>query len=99
MGGPAPTISPATVVATTASAPAPDSFTFQVATFADRGNADRALASVNGAGIAGARLEDGATAGRAVWRLRVGPVAPADAQGLAARLQGLGFGAPQRLPR
>jgi rare lipoprotein A len=106
---PAPSISPMQATpmasgpaATTASdaplAPEPG-FTFQVATFADRGNADRALASVNRAGIAGARLEDGDSAGRAVWRLRIGPVAPAAAAELAARLQGLGFGAPQRLPQ
>jgi rare lipoprotein A len=100
LGGPAPTTAIATTtVAAAAPAPASGSFTYQVATFADRGNADRALASVSGAGIAGARLEDGAAAGRAVWRLRVGPVAPADAQELAARLQGLGFGTPQRLPQ
>jgi rare lipoprotein A len=73
--------------------------TFQLATFADRGNADRALASVTGAGIAGARLEDGTAAGRAVWRLRVGPVAATAADELAARLRGLGFDAPQRLSR
>ncbi|MGN6111510.1 MAG: SPOR domain-containing protein, partial [Luteimonas sp.] len=76
----------------------PQDATFQLATFADRGNAERALASVNGAGIPGARLEDGFAAGRAVWRLRVGPVAAASADALAARLQGLGFGAPQRVP-
>jgi rare lipoprotein A len=54
---------------------------------------------VRGAGTAGARLEDGDAAGRAVWRLRIGPVAPADAQELATRLQDLGFGVPQRLPQ
>jgi rare lipoprotein A len=79
--------------------PAAPGFTYQVATFADRANADRALASLSSAGIAGARLEDGDAAGRAVWRLRIGPVAPADAQELATRLQGLGFGVPQRLPQ
>ncbi|HEU4991043.1 MAG TPA: septal ring lytic transglycosylase RlpA family protein [Luteimonas sp.] len=89
--------SPAAAVAAAVEAP-PPGITFQVATFADRGNADRALASVNGAGIAGARLEDGVAAGRAVWRLRVGPVAATAAAELAARLQGLGFGAPQRMP-
>jgi rare lipoprotein A len=73
--------------------------TFPLATFGDRGNAERALARVNGAGIAGARLEDGSSAGRAVWRLRVGPVAADAAEELAARLQGLGFGPPQRVPR
>jgi rare lipoprotein A len=83
-----------------ATAPAPVAgFTYQVATFADRANADRALASVSAAGIAGARLEDGDAAGRAVWRLRIGPVAPGDAGPIAARLLGLGFGPPQRLPQ
>jgi rare lipoprotein A len=83
-----------------ATAPAPVAgFTYQVATFADRANADRALASVTAAGIAGARLEDGTSAGRAVWRLRIGPVAPAAAAELTARLLGLGFGPPQRLPQ
>lgn len=82
-----------------AAADASGSLTFQVATFADRANADRALASVNRAGIAGARLEDGASAGRPVWRLRIGPVAPAAAAELAARLQGLGFGPLQRVPQ
>lgn len=78
--------------------PASAGLTYQVATFADRGNADRALARVNGAGIAGARLEDGSSAGRAVWRLRIGPVAPDALAELAARLLGLGFGPPQRVP-
>jgi rare lipoprotein A len=78
---------------------APEGPTFQVATFADRGNAERALARVNGAGIAGARLEAAASAGRAVWRLRVGPIAPDAVAELAARMQGLGFGPPQRVPR
>jgi rare lipoprotein A len=78
---------------------ASEGLTFQVATFADRTNAERALASVNGAGIAGARLEDGTSAGRAVWRLRIGPVAPGASAELAARLLGLGFGPPQRVPQ
>jgi rare lipoprotein A len=96
-GMPSPASGPSPAPAPTVEAP-PPGITFQVATFADRGNADRALARVNAAGIAGARLEDGLSAGRAVWRLRIGPVAAADAEGLAARLQGLGFGAPQRMP-
>ena len=90
---------PIATIAAPPISPAPDSLTFQVATFADRANADRALASVNGAGIAGARLEDGASAGRSVWRLRIGPVAPGAAAELAARLLGLGFGPPQRVPQ
>jgi len=82
-----------------AAAPAPDGPSFQLATFADRGNAERALARVNAAGIAGARLDAGESAGRAVWRLRVGPVPPETATELAARLSGLGFGPPQRVVR
>ncbi len=106
---PAAPLAPATPVVANAAATAIDrlvaalpsaaGLVFQVATFADRGNADRALASVNRAGIAGARLEDGASGGRAVWRLRVGPVAAEAAGELAARLQGLGFGPPQRVPQ
>ena len=94
--GPAAPPPIATIAAPPADAAAAG-LTFQVATFADRANADRALASVNGAGIAGARLEDGTSAGRAVWRLRIGPVAPAAAAELTARLLGLGFGPPQRV--
>jgi rare lipoprotein A len=96
--GPAAPPPIATIAAPPADAAAAG-LTFQVATFADRANADRALASVNRAGIAGARLEDGASAGRAVWRLRIGPVAPDAAAELAARLLGLGFGPPQRMPQ
>lgn len=66
----------------------------QVAAFGSRDNAERALAMLRGAGIADARLHDGAAAGRPLWRLRVGPVAPALVQELSARVAGLGFGAP-----
>ena len=69
----------------------------QVASFAAHDNAERALAMVNGAGIAGARLLDADANGRRVWRLRVGPVDPSSADDLVARIQGLGFGQPQRV--
>ena len=71
--------------------------TLQVASFAARGNAEHALAMLQGAGIGDARLLDADANGRKVWRLRVGPVAAAAATELVARLQGLGFGQPQRV--
>ena len=57
-------------------------------------SAERALSMLRGAGIADARLQDGTAAGKPVWRLRVGPVAPGLVQELSARVAGLGFGAP-----
>lgn len=74
-----------------------DAWTLQVASFAARSNADHALAMLSGAGIAGARLLDADANGRKVWRLRVGPVAASAAQELIGRIQGLGFGQPQRV--
>lgn len=69
--------------------------TLQVASFAGRDNAERALAMVQGAGIADARLFDAVADGRPVWRLRIGPVDGASVGELSARVAGLGFGAPQ----
>ena len=69
----------------------------QVASFAARANADRALAMLRGAGIAGAALSDGDANGQKVWRLRVGPLALDTASELASRISGLGFGTPQRV--
>lgn len=66
----------------------------QVAAFGSRDNAERALAMLRGAGIVDARLHDGTAAGKPVWRLRVGPVAPAGLTELRDRVTGLGFGAP-----
>lgn len=69
----------------------------QVASFAARANADRALALLQGAGIAAAALTDGDANGQKVWRLRVGPLALDAASELATRIAGLGFGTPQRV--
>jgi rare lipoprotein A len=69
--------------------------TLQVASFAAHANAERALAMLAGAGIGDARLLDAQANGRQVWRLRVGPIDPAAAQELVARIQRLGFGQPQ----
>jgi rare lipoprotein A len=71
-----------------------DGVTLQVASFAARSNAERALAMLEGAGIRDARLLDATAAGQKVWRLRVGPVATAAVAELSARVQGLGFGRP-----
>ena len=71
--------------------------TLQVASFSARGNADRALAMLHGAGIDGARLNDANANGQKVWRLRVGPLDASNAPELAARIASLGFGQPQRV--
>ncbi|WP_222565380.1 septal ring lytic transglycosylase RlpA family protein [Novilysobacter antarcticus] len=69
----------------------------QVGSFTARDNADRALATLRGAGIAAANLHDGMANGRQVWRVRVGPLEATAANGLASRIAGLGFGTPQRV--
>ena len=91
-----PPPSPAQVAkAVAAAVPTAGAVTLQVASFATRGNADRALDLLRGAGIAGASLHDGSANGRSVWRLRVGPLAANAASELSARLVSLGFGQPQ----
>ncbi|MFC3716544.1 septal ring lytic transglycosylase RlpA family protein [Luteimonas soli] len=69
--------------------------TLQVAAFGARANAERALAMLRGAGVSGARLLDAVSAGKQVWRVRVGPVDSAKIPELSARVAGLGFGQPQ----
>ena len=111
-GKPAPVASPATTPAapampTPVAAPAAmalpppasiaDSITLQVASFSTRDNADRALATLQGAGITGVRLLDAVANGQPIWRLRIGPVAATAEAELASRLRGLGFAAPQRV--
>ncbi|QDH71191.1 septal ring lytic transglycosylase RlpA family protein [Marilutibacter alkalisoli] len=78
-------------------APAPDQVILQIASFAARANADRALTMLRDAGIEQVRLLDAEANGRPVWRLHVGPLAEAAAPGLAARLVDLGFGPPHRV--
>lgn len=67
----------------------------QVASFAARDNADRALETLRGAGIDGASIHDAVANGRRVWRLRVGPLAGDAASALAPRIVALGFDRPQ----
>jgi rare lipoprotein A len=74
-----------------------DRVTLQVASFANPQNADHALAMLRDARIDGVRLSDAQVNGQRVYRLRVGPVDADGAAELAARVVGLGFGAPQRV--
>ena len=68
-----------------------------MASFANQQNAQHALALLQEAAIARARLLDADVNGKKIWRLRIGPVAAAQAPELAARIAGLGFGQPQRV--
>ena len=92
---------PAVTTPAAAARPAParsvsgDGVTLQVAAFGARGNAERALSMLHGAGIDEARLQDGNSNGQKVWRLRVGPVDATAVAELTARVAGLGFGQPQ----
>ena len=67
----------------------------QVASYASRENAERALARLGAAGIARALLSNVASNGRTLWRLRVLAPDQAAATELAGRIAGLGFGQPQ----
>ncbi len=67
----------------------------QVASFASRENAERALARLSAAGIARTLLSSVASNGRTLWRLRVLAADAATATELAGRIAGLGFGQPQ----
>ena len=63
--------------------------TLQVASFAARDHAERALAMLQGAGIGNARLLDAVAAGENVWRLRLGPVEDGTVVVLGSRVRGL----------
>ena len=87
-------VADATPAAHAPAAPA-DVVTLQVGVFSVRDNAERTLAALRGAGIAPAWVQDVASAGRTLWRVRVGPVGQAATAELAARVSGLGLGVPQ----
>ncbi len=89
----APTPTPAPP--SNATLPSGNDVQLQVASFASRENADRALARLSAAGIVRASLSDVASNGRTLWRLRVQASDPASATELAGRIAGLGFGQPQ----
>ncbi|HEY6941715.1 septal ring lytic transglycosylase RlpA family protein, partial [Dokdonella sp.] len=68
----------------------------QLASFGELANAERALANAKRAGLDQVGIESVAIAGRTVHRLRVGPLADADAaDALTARIEQLGLGAPR----
>ena len=95
---PSPVNAAALVAASTATpAGSADDVTLQVASFANQQNAQHALALLQDAAIARARLLDADVNGKKIWRLRIGPIAAAQAPELAARIAGLGFGQPQRV--
>ncbi|MET7142015.1 septal ring lytic transglycosylase RlpA family protein [Xanthomonas sp. PPL139] len=92
---------PPRTVATVAPRPEADSargplgILLQVASFASRENANRALSQLASAGIVGASVSDIVSGGRTLWRLRVAAEDHGRATELAARIAGLGFGRPQ----
>lgn len=90
---PAPA-APALEARSGATAPA-SALVVQVASFSTRDNADRALATLQRAGIAGARVLPAEVGGQPVWRLRV--VTAGTEPDLIARLAGLGFGSARRV--
>jgi rare lipoprotein A len=87
--------SPSHAAARSASGAASGDVQLQVASFASRENADRALARLSAAGIARATLNDIDSNGRTLWRLRVEAPDSATASELAGRIASLGFGQPQ----
>ncbi|WP_255516447.1 septal ring lytic transglycosylase RlpA family protein [Luteimonas suaedae] len=95
---PIPVVSPAQAVAEIETeipaTAAGTGVTLQVAAFGAKANAERALSMLRGAGIDGARMVDGNSGGKPVWRVRVGPVDAATVAELSARFAGLGFGQP-----
>jgi len=88
-----PPAAAAPAAATPAAPAAAASTLLQVASFSSADNARRALERLLAAGISDARLEDGVSGGRTLWRLRV--PAAGDPAELALRIAGLGFGTPQ----
>lgn len=92
----APSLTPLNAAPSAAPALA-NGITLQVASFADHNNANNALSRLRSANIADALLQDGMVNGRRIWRLRIGPVDPAQAPDLIARVAGLGMGTPQQV--
>ena len=68
----------------------------QLGAFGDRANAERACANATRAGLDHVGIESVAVAGHTVHRVRVGPLADADAvDALSTRIEKLGLGAPR----
>ncbi|MBN6102583.1 septal ring lytic transglycosylase RlpA family protein [Xanthomonas sp. CFBP 8703] len=92
---PAPAVSATRAAADNAAARGPLGILLQVASFASRENANRALSQLASAGIVGASVSDIVSGGRTLWRLRVAAEDHGRATELASRIAGLGFGRPQ----
>ncbi|MFC6840999.1 septal ring lytic transglycosylase RlpA family protein [Xanthomonas theicola] len=93
---PAAAALPATrAVADSAPSHGPLGILLQVASFASRENANRALSQLASAGIVGASVSDIVSGGRTLWRLRVAAENHGRATELASRIAGLGLGHPQ----
>ncbi|MCC4600844.1 septal ring lytic transglycosylase RlpA family protein [Xanthomonas melonis] len=90
-----PAADPAPAKAPSAAETALGNILLQVASFASRENANRALSQLASAGIAGASVSDIVSGGRTLWRLRVNARDHANASEIAQRIAGLGFGNPQ----
>ncbi|KLD76706.1 septal ring lytic transglycosylase RlpA family protein [Xanthomonas hyacinthi] len=91
----APVASATRAAADSAAARGPLGILLQVASFASRENANRALLQLASAGIVGASVSDIVSGGRTLWRLRVAAEDHGRATELASRIAGLGFGRPQ----
>jgi rare lipoprotein A len=90
-----PTPSAPRAAADSASSRGPLGILLQVASFASRENANRALSQLASAGIVGASVSDIVSGGRTLWRLRVAAEDHGRAAELASRIASLGFGRPQ----
>ena len=66
----------------------------QIASFGEHDNAERLLARLRAAGIAGAALHEVEVDGRALWRVTIGPLQAAAAAGIADQVEALGLGHP-----
>ncbi|HEY0180626.1 MAG TPA: septal ring lytic transglycosylase RlpA family protein [Dokdonella sp.] len=86
---------PAVSAARPAAAEAPRIY-LQLGAFGERGNAERAAAAAERAGIDRVGIESVVVAGRTVHRVRIGPLADVDAaDAMTARVERLGLGAPR----
>ena len=66
----------------------------QLASYTDRGNAERLLKRLLDAGIKNAELVSVQVGGQTLWRVHVGPFSADEAERVAKQLDALGFGYP-----
>ncbi|MFC4729871.1 SPOR domain-containing protein, partial [Coralloluteibacterium thermophilus] len=92
---PAPLPSPAPPAPPLPQVPAGATAWLQVGSFAERANADTAARRLREAGLGGIEIAPVDVAGRAYWRVRLGPLAADAAAEAAARVTALGLGQPR----